>query len=105
VGLGVALLALYPSMAPFTPAVLLSMVAGVAGAYAITAGAWRRGVVTIQLAVAAIVGSPMMPFHRLLESRGWLFWEWYVGALAVTAVTAAVLYLGYSGKSSQRASR
>jgi hypothetical protein len=103
--LSVALLGLYPSVAPFTPAVLLSILAGAVGIFAMTAGAWRRGVVTIQLAVVAIVGSPMMPFHRLLESRGWLFWEWYLGALAISAATAAVLYLGYSGKAPRRASR
>jgi hypothetical protein len=104
-GLSLALLSLYPSMGAFTPAVLLSVVAGAVGACAMTAGAWRRGVLAIQVAVAAIVGSPMLPLSIALENRGWLFWEWYLGALAISAATAAFLYSGYVGKASDRPSR
>jgi len=93
--LAAAVLALYPSIALFTPAVGASVFAAAGAVFAILRGAWRRGVVTLQLAAIAIIGSPLLPFHRPLDDHGWLFWEGYLGGIGVAALTGGVLYARY----------
>ena len=60
--LGVALsaLALVPSAGAFTPAIGISVVAALIGAYAMTTGHVRRGVFAIYLALSAVVVSPIL---------------------------------------------
>ena len=59
--LGVALsaLALVPSAGSFTPAIGISVVAALIGAYAMSKGHIRRGVFAIYLGLSAVVVSPM----------------------------------------------
>ena len=59
-GVTLSALALVPSAGSFTPAIGISVVAALIGAYAISKGRVRRGVFAIYLGLSAVVVSPIL---------------------------------------------
>jgi hypothetical protein len=60
VGLALAVVAYYPSAAPFTPALLLCVPACVAAAVAVWCGSWRMAALTVYFCAATFVISPIL---------------------------------------------
>ena len=70
IALSVAALAIVPSAGPWTPAVFFSALAALVAVPVIVSGNIRRGILTVYLALSAVVVSPM--FADLPQVDIWL---------------------------------
>ncbi len=84
--LALAAAALIPSAGPFVPALFLSGLAGVAAVFTILSGRYRRGILTVYLAISACLVSPLL--FRLQRVDLWL-----AALIALGCIVAAALYL------------
>lgn len=91
ISLAVAVLAYYPSIAPFTPAILLSLLAFFGAVIAALSGAYRTASLTAYVVVATLLVSPISKWIERYVDLGYLV----VGQAILGAVIAVALYRHY----------
>jgi hypothetical protein len=91
ISLAIAVLAYFPSVAPFTPAILLSFLAFFGAVIAALSGAYRTAALTAYVVAATFLVSPISRGIERYVNLGYLI----VGLAVLGAIIAIALYRQY----------
>lgn len=81
----------YPSIAPFTPALALSLVAFALAMSALARGAWRRAILSITIVVSTVLVSPLTPVSEIAAAQLGLTTVVVASVVMILLLTLALL--------------